>query len=147
MNKAKACGIIAAAVMGLILIGLALSALGVFSRWLHKPLEIVDPNNVQRTWGEVYALEEDLMRSARNVCVSQKSYDRATTENERTQRSTQVIANELAYANVASTYNAKVRNLLDAKAIKPPDVYDIAPSLGTMIAILKEAEGLDCGSY
>ena len=100
--------------------------------WVILPMRITSVNNVEKQWRFAYEYLESLQAAAQQVCTAEKAMNNATTENERIQRQTQVIALENNYARIAADYDARLRNAFEAGLVAPPDVPRQAPNLSSM---------------
>ena len=113
----------------LLLILIGLWALG----WMTVPFQVTSPENVQKQWAFAYQYEESLRASASQYCSARSAVESATSDNEKSQRRSQMLAVEQNYARIQAEYDAKLRNAFEAKLVKPSDVPTQAPTLTEMV--------------
>lgn len=118
----KTIGIIIAIVIGIGLLGLGLG-------WFGAGTRVVSAENVREQFRDGYTNYESLTAIAANHCSAQKALDATTDPSERTQRVTQVAAQEQNFNRVAANYNAAMSDAFRAKLVKPADLPERAPSL------------------
>jgi hypothetical protein len=128
-------------------LGLAGNALGWFSAWVQQPAKIYSVENVRAQWAFAYTYEESLRTAARNVCSVRQLIDTNPnlTENEASQRRTQLMTLEQNYNRIQAAYDAKLRNAFEARLVKPTDVIGLAYSLEDQITTLQNTEKIKCG--
>lgn len=122
--------------VGLCLLGTVASALGWFGNWAAQPARIYSVENVREQWRFAYEGIESLEATARQACKFEAALSAATTDAERVQRQTQLLAVETNYDRIASDYNQRLRNALEGGLVRPPDVPERAPDLDTMKAVV-----------
>lgn len=98
-------------------------------RWLSVPGQVVSPENVRAQWAFAYQYEESLRASALQVCQTEKALNSATSDSEKSQRRSQLLAFEQNYTRIQATYDGRLRDAFQAKLVKPVDVPDRAPTL------------------
>lgn len=125
ITAAQWLGIAVLAIVVLIPIGWGLG-------WLSVPFQTTSAQNVREQWKFAYQFDEDLQAQARNACIAEKAYNEAPAGDVKTQRQTQLIANEQNYNRIAADYDARLRNAFEAKLVRPSDVPDKAPTLAEM---------------
>jgi hypothetical protein len=151
MNVVKKYGCLGISVIiGLMLVGTTLgligSALGWFSAWAKEPARILSPENVKAQWAFAYGYEESLKTAARNVCgVREALIDPKIDNDEAKTRRRELTTLTQNYNRILAQYNAKLRNMFEAKIVKPPDVIVLAYSLEDQITVLQRTEQLACG--
>jgi len=97
--------------------------------WIAAPFGIGSYSNVREQYGAAYQNSEALKATAINVCSAEKAVAAATSDSERSQRQTQVLAFEQNYARIAASYNAAMANAFAAKYVRPSDLPEHAPTL------------------
>jgi hypothetical protein len=117
------------AIVALALLSAGGWGLGYVAGWWGQANRIISPENVRQVWGFGYEMRQSLDATAVNACGAQKAYEQATTQEEKTARESQLLAYQQNYARIEQQYNAKFRNLLDGKIVKPPDLEYPAPTL------------------
>lgn len=107
--------VIVAAVVAIGLLGLGLG-------WFSAGTSIVSADNVREQFRDGYTNHESLAAIASNYCSAQAALAATTDPSERTQRVTQVAAQEQNYNRVASAYNAAMADAFRARLVKPNDL-------------------------
>lgn len=92
----------------------------------------IGPGNVSEQWRFAYDFDASLRAIARQVCETEVALSQAQSAEEQTQRRSQVLAYQQNYERVKAQYDAHLRDAFRAGLIRPPDVPDEAPSLGSM---------------
>lgn len=100
--------------------------------WITMPWQIISPENIRKQWTWGYDQYESLQAVAQQVCTAERAVNAATSDTERTQRQTQLIAYENNYARLAADYDARMRNAFEAGLVRPPDLPARAPTLQDM---------------
>jgi hypothetical protein len=90
---------------------------------------VTSAENVRDQWAFAYSYDEALRAAARQVCSAEKALASSTTDEERPQRRSQLMAFEENYSRIQAEYNARLRNAFEAKMVAPEDVPKHAPSL------------------
>ena len=90
--------------------------------WALAPGQVASVGNVRTQWAESYKNDEALRATAGNICSARLLVTQATSDDERIQRQTQVIAQEANYRRIAATYDRTVRNGFEAKFVLPSDL-------------------------
>lgn len=123
----------------IIVIFVVVSALGVVLgyislpfAWASQPVQILSPENVRKQWAFAYQYDESLQSAARQVCLTEQALAGASSEEEKTQRRSQLLAYQQNYTRIQADYNSKLRNAFEAKWVKPDDVPQKAPELVAM---------------
>ena len=114
-----------AALVGILVI--TVFALG--GGWLGAGTQVVSASNVREQFRDGYTNYESLTAIAANYCSAQKALAATTDPSERTQRVTQVAAQEQNFNRVSANYNAAMADAFRAKLVKPTDLPDRAPTL------------------
>ena len=117
----KTIGIIIAAIVVLGLVGLGLG-------WFGAGTRVVSAENVREQFRDGYTNHETLTAIAANYCSAQTALNATTDPSERTQRVTQVAAQEQNFNRVSATYNAAMADAFRAKFVKPADLPERAPT-------------------
>lgn len=99
----------------IVVIGLTFWGLG----WLTVPFNIFSPQNVQEQYGKVIGTYNSLEAAAQQVCQTQKALDEATSDNERTQRRSQLLAYQQNYTRIQADYDQTVQNVFKARLVMP----------------------------
>lgn len=97
--------------------------------WWAEPWRVTSAQNVREQWRFAYTYDESLQAAARQVCSADAALGSATTDTERTQRRSQLIALEQNYARIQAEYDARLRNAFEAGLVAPSDVPRKAPDL------------------
>lgn len=118
----KIIGIIIAIILGFVVVGWGMG-------WFNKAAEVTSANHVERQWALAYTANSSLQAIAGNVCRARRVADGETDPAIRSQRQSQVIAQEQNYARVAAQYNAAMADAFQSKLIKPGDLATSAPPL------------------
>ncbi len=114
----------------ILLLGATAWALG----WIGAGARIISPENVRVQWQFAYDYQASLEATANNVCRArqdEKAAPEGTTE--RSQRTSQRIAQEQNYERIRAQYDARLADAFRAKLVRPPDVPDHAPTLEEML--------------
>jgi cell shape-determining protein MreC len=126
---------IAARFVGFILVLVVLFAvIGFIGGWFNTAKDVVSPKNVKNQYQFAYTYNEALKGIAQNVCNYQKAYDSETDLAIKSQRQTQLLAEESLYQQRQREYDAQLENAFQAKYVKPADVPTKAPTLSNEIA-------------
>lgn len=115
---------------GLIVIVLVVIAWGL--GWLFLPGQVVSPQNVREQWRFAYEYDEKLQAAAVQVCATEKALNSATSDNERQQRRSQLLAYEQNYAKIKAEFDARLRDAFQAKLVAPADIPREASTLDAM---------------
>ncbi|MCR4312598.1 MAG: hypothetical protein NUV56_04940 [Candidatus Uhrbacteria bacterium] len=107
--------------------------------WLTEPFRVASVDNVREQFRFAYEYDESLAAIAKQACSTQNAIDGATSDDEKSQRRTQLLAIEQNYARVEADFNAKLRDAFEAKYVAPADV----PSRALGFEAMKRRE---CGS-
>jgi hypothetical protein len=110
-----------AAIIGITLLGLG-------GGWFGAGANVVSAGNVREQFRDGYTNYESLNAIAANYCSAQSALAATTEPSERSQRITQVAAQEQNYNRVAANYNAAMRDAFRAKFVKPGDLPETAPT-------------------
>jgi len=122
----------------LIVMSISIGVLGWVLGWISVPGRIVSPENVEEQWRFAYQYSESLESQALQVCAAEEVLAASTTDNERAQRRSHLLAMEQNYFRIQQEYDARLRNAFEAGLVAPPDVPRRAPSLeDTKTAICK----------
>lgn len=113
--------ILVAAVVAIGLLGLGLG-------WFGAGTRVVSAENVREQFRDGYTNYESLTAIAANYCSAQTALNATTDPSERTQRITQVAAQEQNYNRVSAAYNAAMADAFRAKLVKPGDLPERAPT-------------------
>lgn len=102
--------------------------------WIGAPARIFGADNVSRQYTLAYDNYASLQGTADNYCRSQTLVKQATPG---TSTYDQLVAKPFAYSSnynrIAADYNAAMNNIFQAKAVRPSDLPEIAPTLEQMM--------------
>jgi hypothetical protein len=119
------CAIIAA----LLLLSAIGAGIGYVGGWFNQGARIINPENIHQTWNFAYEYRQSMDATAANVCGERKALEASNSPEEKTARNSQILAYSQNYARIEAQYDAKFRNLLEGKLIKPNDLEYPAPTL------------------
>ena len=83
----------AAAVVVLTILGFALG-------WITLPFQVASVENVREQWRFAYDYSESLKASALQVCAAEKTLAESTSDNEKAQRRSQLLAIQQNYSRI-----------------------------------------------
>lgn|SRR3989338_1329385 len=115
-----------------VVLSLVLGVVGWGLGWLGVPGQVVSPQNVREQWRFSYEHDESLQTAARNVCLTETALAASTSDTERVQRQSQLLAYQQVYTKIQAQYNARLRNAFEAGLVRPRDVPEKAPELSDM---------------
>lgn len=121
----KTLGFIFAIILAIVAIAIFGTSLG----WFGAATQTVSAAHVREQWADAYTKHEALTAIAANVCGAEKLVNTATSDSERSQRQTQLVAQEQNYARVAAEYNAAMADGFRSKYVKPGDLPSRASTL------------------
>jgi hypothetical protein len=114
---------------GILVLSAFFSLIGFACGWYNTGKEIISPANVKAQYALAYDDYEAMGAMAKQACRVDKALATATTDAEKSQRTTQLLAIENNYDRVAGEYNARIDDLFRAKIVRPRDLPADAPSL------------------
>lgn len=97
--------------------------------WIVLPWQKGSAGNVEKQFTYGYTQYRSLEATARQVCTAEKAVANATTNDEKTQRNTQLMGYENNYARLAGEYDAWASNIFQGNVIRPSDLPLRAPTL------------------
>lgn len=97
--------------------------------WVNVGGQTASAENVRQQWAEAYRSHESLQAIGANICRARTLAEASTSDSERIQRQTQVVAQEQNYERVAAQYDAQMADGFRAKYVKPGDLPERAASL------------------
>lgn len=109
-----------------------LGIVGFIVSWIGAAAEVVSPDNVRQQYALAYQDYNALQATAQNACVIRDAVKNATSDDEKTQRESQLLAVQTNYNNIASQYEARMQNIFQAKKVKPTDLPFQAPTESEM---------------
>jgi hypothetical protein len=107
-------------IFGLIALGLG---------WFKAGSDIISPKNVKNQYEFAYSYNETLKGIAQNVCNAEQAVKDETDPAAKTERRSQLLAQQSLYQTREREYDAALENAFKAKYVKPGDVPNRAPTL------------------
>lgn len=118
------CGIIAVLVL--------LSAIGAFTNyiglWGQAAVTVISPENVKAQFQAAYDDINALNAVGQNICTLAKARDAEPNADLKSQRESQVLAQEQNFQRIQNHYNAYIHDAFRAKYVRPRDLPDPAPT-------------------
>lgn len=115
-----------------IVLAVGIPLLGLPLGWYNKVVDVVSPNNVEAQYTAIYQDYQALQKGAQNVCDLRTARDQATSDDEKSQRVSQVLASQQLFNRNAADYDARWMNAFQAKYVGPHDVPTIAPTMSEL---------------
>jgi preprotein translocase subunit SecF len=120
-------------VLGVIVVlGIIFTILGFGFGWFNKAVDVVGPKNTEAQYTAIYQDYQALQKGAQNVCDLRSARDAATSDDEKSQRVSQVLASQQLFNRNAADYDSRWQNAFQAKYVGPHDVPTTAPSLSEL---------------
>lgn len=119
-------------VMVVVVLGVAIPLLGLPLGWYNKAVDVVSPKNVEAQYTAIYQDYQALQKGAQNVCDLRMARDQSTSDDEKSQRVSQVLASQQLFNRNAADYDARWMNAFQAKYVGPNDVPTIAPTMSEL---------------
>jgi len=116
----------------IVVLGVLVTLLGIPLGWFNKAVEVVSPKNVEAQYAAIYQDYQALQKGAQNVCDMRSARDQSTSDDEKSQRVSQVLAVQQLFNRNAADYDARWQNAFQAKFVGPHDVPTTAPLLADL---------------
>lgn len=112
----------------LLLMSVCGSFTGFWGKWWDAGVQVVSPENVREQFRAAYDDMNALRAVAQNICTLEKARDAETNPDLKSQRTSQILAQEQNYQRIQNHYNAYVSDPFRAKYVRPSDLPRTAPT-------------------
>lgn len=121
--------------------GLLFAACGFASRWAGGTADIASFDNVAEQQTQLLEDYESLEAATLNVCRGRRAVADSSSDDEATQRRSQVLAYEQTFERISADYDRRMRNFFETGAgrVAPTGIPDQAPALNEMIELVGES--------